>query len=318
MKRNNKLVIILVSLMLVTLITAVYAQSSANVSYKAGLKFFSHKKYREAIPHFDSAIETNGSFVKAYVFRGLSYYMLEDHNKAINDLNKALQLDPENVTALYGRGMAYLFTGKSQKAITDFSMVLKKQPENSKSYVNRAICYYRLNKMKKAVSDASKSISFNVKNPSPYFLRAACYWRQGLHKAAVLDLKRAVDLYPNGPNLQIMYYISKAHIGDTSTDQLKAFYEKNKKKADVWPYPAIAMMLGKIEPVDCIKAAKKFKPLKLRGTIEQQANFYVGEFFFIHKNQEKADKYRKLAMDGENKLFIIQSLVKLEYYDFKK
>ena len=318
MKTNKRLVLILVSLMLAAFITTAFAQTAAKDPYKDGLKLFQKKSYKEAIPCFDQALAVNKNFVKAYVFRGLSYYMLEDHEKAINDLNKAIQMDPENVTALYGRGMAYLFTGKSQKAITDFTMVLQKQPENSLSYFNRAICYYRLNEMKKAVSDASKAISNNPKNARAYFLRGACYWKQELYEAATRDLKRAVELRPDGPNFQLMYYMAKAHMGDISTDQLKAFYEKYQKKADQWPYPAVAMMLGRIEPVDCLKAAEKFEPVKLRATVVQQANFYISGFFFIQKNQEKAEKYMKLAINGENKLFVIQSLIKHEYYQGKK
>ena len=316
--RKKSTILLLIFALLITALTLAYAQSSANKSYKEGLKLFSNKKYREAIPYFNNALGANSKFVKAYVFRGLSYYMLEDHNAAINDLNKAIQMDPQNVTALYGRGMAYLFTGKSQKAITDFTMVIQQQQENSKSYFNRAICYFRLNELKKAVSDASKAISFNVKDARAYFLRAACYWKQGLNKAAITDLERAINLHPEGPHLRLLHYVCKAREGDASTDQLKEFYEKHEDKADEWPYPAIAMMLGKVEPIDCLKAAEKFNPKKLRGTIIQQADYYVSEFFLIHGNKEKAAKYREKAMNGENKLFIIQSLIKHEYYEAKK
>ncbi len=318
MKTDKRLLVILVTLMLAAFISTAYAQTAAKDPYKDGLKLFEKKSYKEAIPCFDKALAVNPNFVKAYVFRGLSFYMLEDHEKAINDLNKAIQLDPGNVTALYGRGMAYLFTGKSQKAVTDFTMVLQKQPENAASYFNRAICYYRLNDMKKAVSDASKAISFNPKNAQAYFLRGACYWKQELYEAAERDMKRAVDLRPDGPNLQLMYYLAKAHNGDIKTDQLKAFYEKNQKKADQWPYPAVAMMLGRMEPGDCLKAAEKYEPERLRPTMVQQANFYIGGFFFIQKNTEKYEKYTKLAMSGDNDLFIIQSLVKHDYYKAKK
>ena len=317
MKKNTKVMVLLVALILIGLVSAAYAQD-AKAAYKEGLKLFNNKKFKEAIPKFDSAIGSNKAFVKAYVFRGLSYYMLRNHAQAINDLNKAIQMDPENVTALFARGMAYLFSGKSQKAITDFTMVLQKQPENSLSYFNRSVCYYRLGQYKKAVSDSSKAISFNVKNQQAYFLRAACYWKQGLYEASVRDLKRAVDLRPDGPYLQLMYYLGKAHQGSIDAGQLRDFYAKNEKKADVWPYPAIAMMLGKIEPVDCIKAAEKFEPKRLRPTILQQANFFVAEFFFIHKDEAKAKKYKNLAENGPDKLFMIQSLIKHDYYQFKK
>lgn len=125
MNFNKRLVSMLVLLLLAAFITGAWAEKTAKDPYKEGFELFEKKHYKEAIPHFDKALEANKNYVKAYVFRGMSYYMLEDHAKAIADLNKAIQMDPENVTALFARGMAFLFTGKSKEAITDFRLFAK-------------------------------------------------------------------------------------------------------------------------------------------------------------------------------------------------
>jgi len=316
MKFRKSLLLFLIVIMLFSTISACFAQD-AQGAFKKGMKLFRDKKFRQAISSFDSALGSNKSFVKAYVFRGLSYFMLEDHLKAINDLNKALQMDPENVTALFGRGQAYLFIGKSKEAIVDFSSVLTKQPENALSHLQRGICYYRLGEYKKAVSDASKAISSNVKNIDPYILRGACYYRQKLYDATVTDFKRARDLRPDGPYLQLLYYVARAHSGNTSTDELRAFADKYKAKGNEFPYNLIKMMLGRRTAVECLKDVEKFKPAKLKGTILQQTQFFVSIFFFIQGDKTKAEKYEKLALNGVNKLFLIDALVKVQYYEFK-
>lgn len=319
MKHRKTLILLIVVLFMISAVSVCFAQDAkdAQASFNKGLEQFRNKRYEKAITSFDTSIAGNKSYVKAYVFRGLSYFMLKDHLKAVNDLDKALQMDPENVTALFGRGMTYLFLGKSRKAITDFSAVLKQQPENSWSHLQRGICYYRLGDLTKAISDSSKAISFNPKNYDAFLLRGACYWKQKLYKASVRDIKRARDLKPDSPYLQLLYYITEAQIGKPSIDKLRDFANLHKSEADKFPYYLIDMMLGRKTPVECLKVAEEFKPKHLRGTILQQTQFFVAQYFFINKDKEKGEKYLKLAFNGENKMFLIQMLVKHQFYEFK-
>ncbi|MCE1247482.1 MAG: tetratricopeptide repeat protein [Firmicutes bacterium] len=314
----KKLTVIAVVLLAVFALTSICQakEAGAQKSFMEGLKLFRTKEFKQAIPKFDAAIKANKGFVKAYVFRGLSQFMLEDQNKAIADLNIALQLDPQNVTALFARGEAYLLIGDSKNAITDFSGVLLKQPENSLSYLHRAMCYYRLGDDKKTISDASKAISYNPKSAEAFFMRGVSYWIQELYDASVKDFEKAATLKPNEPYYQLFYYVAKARNGEKSNANLKAFRAKNAGKDEEFPNYLIDMMVGKKEPADCLKIANQFEPERLRPIVLQQTQFFVGQYFFIQGNKAKSDEYIKMALNGPEKLFLIQGLLKAQFYEF--
>lgn len=316
MKRNSILLAIIAVIVFFAFTAIAFAENAQNL-YIAGIKKVKNRDFVNAIKDFEKAIAANNGFVKAYVGRGMCYFMLDNHSKAIEDLNMALQRDPENVTALFWRGSSFMMMGKSKEAISDFSGVIKKQPENSWSYMNRGICEFRIDKLDAAISDVSKAVSYNPKKGDPYAVRALCYWKKGKFDSAVRDLKYAVEVTPANPYFQLLAYAAKAKNGDPSTDDLAAFYATKDAKADMFINKLIGLMLGKATPEECLNAAEKSEPANLRGTLTQQAQFFIATYFFIKGDKEKEKKYLALAENGENKLFIMQAIVKIQYYELK-
>lgn len=316
MNTRNALFAVMVVFLLFAFVTASYAEDAQNL-YIAGVKKVKDREFEKALTDFSNAIKANKGFVKAYVGRGMCYFMLDNHKKAIADLNEAIQLDPENTTALFWRGASYLMAGDSKSAIPDFGGVLRKQPENSYSYLLRGIANYRLDKLDEAVADSSKAISYNPKKAEPYIIRGLCYWKKELYDSAVRDLKRGVELQPSNSYYQILAYSAQARNGDKSTTDLAKFYEGEDAKQDMVMYQCIGMMLDKAKPEDCLKAAEKYEPANLRGTILQQVQFFISNYFFVKGDKEKSKKYADLAMNGENKLFVVQAVVKMLFYELK-
>jgi tetratricopeptide (TPR) repeat protein len=293
-----------------------YAED-AQTLYVGGVKKIKAREFEKAIKDFDQAIAANKGFVKAYVGRGMCYFMLDNHKKAVEDMNMAIQRDPENATALFWRGSSYMMLGNSKEAISDFSGVLRKQPENSWSYMNRAICQFRLDNLKDAITDASKAVSNNPRRGDPYAVRGLCYWKQGKFDSAVRDLKYAVEVTPSNPYFQLLCYTAKAHEGDPSTKDLEAFYASKEAQSDKFVYQLIGMMLGKVTPEECLKAADNYQPSNLKDTMKQQAQFFISNYFFVKGDKEKAKKYMDLALNGVNKMAVMQAIVKIQYYELK-
>jgi len=209
--------------------------------------------------------------------------------------------------------------GESKNAIPDYTAVLKQQPENAYSYLMRSMCQFRLEKFEEAIADSSKAISNNPRKAEPFIVRGLCYYKQKKFDSAVRDLKKGVELEPGTAYYQLLAYSAQALNGDKKTDDLAAFFktlDPAKGKGEI-SYDAIAMMLGKKSPEDVLKAAEKFEPARLRGTMTQQAQFFVSTYFTITGDKEKAARYLNLAMNGENKLFVMAAIVKMSFYDFK-
>lgn len=316
MNTRNALFTVMVVFLLCAFVTAAYAED-AQTLYIGGVKKVKDRDFENAIKDFGAAIQANKAFVKAYVGRGMCYFMLDRHKQAIDDLNKAIQLDPENVTALFWRGSSFLMAGDSKSAIPDYTGVLKKQPENAYSYLFRGIAYFRIDKLQEAIADVSKCISYNPRKADPYVIRGMCYFKKKMYDSAVRDMKRGVELQPANGYYQLLAYSAQVQNGDPATGDLEAFYGKEDAKKDKIVYQLIGMMLGKVTPEECLKAADKFEPVNLRATIVQQTQFFVSNYFLAKGDKDKSQQYLNKAMNGENKLFVIQMIVKMLFYEMK-
>jgi len=299
-----------------SLCTALYAEDAQSL-YTIGIQCVKDRDFNKAMGYFDQALKLNKAYVKAWVGKGICNFMNDNHKKALDDLNKAVQLDPENVTALFWRGTTFLMLGESRNAIPDYTGVLRKQPENSASYLFRGICHFRMDNLEEAISDVSRSISYNPRKADPYIVRGICYYKKEKFDSAVRDLKRGVELDPGVAYYQLLAYTAQARNGDKNKDSISDFYSKNHTDKDSIDVMLIGMMIGKVSPDECLKAADRYEPARLRPTIKQQVQFFVSNLFTLQGDKEKAQKYMDLAMSGENKLFIIQAIVKMGYYDFK-
>ncbi len=315
--RFRTVISLLLAIAFIFSISSVLYAEDAQSLYISGIKCIKDKDYKKAMGFFDQAIKLNKAYVKAYVGKGICSFMQDNHKKALEDLNRAIQLDPENSTALFWRGTSYLMLGDSKNAIPDYTGVLRKQPENSASYLFRGICHFRMDNLEEAISDVSKSISYNPRKADPFIVRGMSYWKKEKFDSAVRDLQKGVELEPNNGYYQLLAYTAKARGGDLSKDSISAFYAKNHSAKDDLDVMLIGMMIGKVSPDECLKAAEKYEPSHLRGTMLQQVQFFVSNLFELQGDKEKAKKYLDLAMNGENKLFIIQAVVKMGYYDFK-
>jgi tetratricopeptide (TPR) repeat protein len=286
--------------------------------FNEGVRLFKKKAYGSAAGNFDKAIEANPGFVKAYSLRGFCNYFLDNYSKALADLNVAVQFDPENVTALFGRGVTHIALGKTREAIADFTSVLEHQPTNAQSYLERGICHFRLGNLSQAINDASRSISGNPRKAAPFVLRGVCYWKEEKFEPAVRDFKMAVEIEPKNVYYHLLQYTARARGGDKdAAKDLREFLDDRKSMESAYPYSLAAMMLGRKSPPECLKAAEIYEPARMRGTVLQQTQFFVAQFFEIQGDKEKAQKYMDLAMKGENNIFLIQPIVKLQYYELK-
>ncbi|HSA24524.1 MAG TPA: hypothetical protein P5076_23890, partial [Myxococcota bacterium] len=77
-------------------------------TYSQGLANLRENRLDDAIRDFSSAIEREGTFAPAYLWRGTALGMKGDQEAAIRDLDAALKLDPTLWGAYRNRAIAHL------------------------------------------------------------------------------------------------------------------------------------------------------------------------------------------------------------------
>ncbi len=99
-----------------------------------GAYLLSAKKFQEAIPYFDEAINLYPKFSSAYHNRGTSLYALKRANKAFEDLSYANNLDPMQASTHNTLGDICFDRKEYMKAFDQYVESIKLDPKNYAPY----------------------------------------------------------------------------------------------------------------------------------------------------------------------------------------
>ena len=96
------------------------------------------KKYREAILHFNNALQINPSFIEALNDIGVCFDNLEILDKAMEAFNKILNIDLKNKLALYNIGAVNIKLKKYDKTAVIIEKLLELDSNYARAYYLRA------------------------------------------------------------------------------------------------------------------------------------------------------------------------------------
>lgn len=96
--------------------TLVIKPKERKACYGLGYINNSQGKYQEALPYLQQAIESENTYVAAWVEQGYTYYKLGNNDLATQSLNKALELNAKNENARYYLTLIYISQKNKYKA----------------------------------------------------------------------------------------------------------------------------------------------------------------------------------------------------------
>jgi tetratricopeptide (TPR) repeat protein len=161
----------------------------AEAKYKIG-------DYKEAIEHYNRAIEFNPYYAIAYANRGNAKENLGDLIGAIQDYTKALEINPISETYT-NRGNANDNLGNHKEAIQDYNKAIEINPNYSSAYYNRGIAKSKLINYKEAIQDFNKAIDINPNYANAYNSRGIIKENLGDNTGALADFNKAIEFNPN-------------------------------------------------------------------------------------------------------------------------
>lgn len=101
-----------------------------------GDKFYTRKKYNEAIEAYTQAIVLNPKDYSFFNNRGVAYHAKGEFENAIADYSKAVELNPKHFSSFNNRGAAYEDLGLMEQAIEDYQKATELDPENKTAQTN--------------------------------------------------------------------------------------------------------------------------------------------------------------------------------------
>jgi tetratricopeptide (TPR) repeat protein len=197
-------------------------RSSLNL-FDQGNKFFTEKKYDEAISAFEQFL---GKYPEAYqVHRNIGncYKQKNELDKAIQEFNKVLEgieLEKEDLRgneiaakAMVGIGEGYLLKEDYENAQKYIKKVLDIYPEDEHLTYNMGEIYFSKNKIDDAIHYYELSKQINPEWGKPYLKLGYAYLNKGNFEEAKENLRKFIEVDPDSPEVKtaqnILKYLEK-------------------------------------------------------------------------------------------------------------
>ena len=149
---------------------------------------------KNAINHFDKAIDLDKTYAGIYVNRAVALGKLGEYDSAIADLTAAIELKNDNEDALLNRAVIYNSIEKYEEAINDLDSYLTLVPSSADRWVVKAQIHMKLNQVDQALISVNRGIGLNKIKGVYYFERALIYHALGNLQAAKLDILKSKNL----------------------------------------------------------------------------------------------------------------------------
>jgi len=101
----------------------------------SGNKYFSQKRYDEAVIEYRNALQVDPQFAEAYYRLGLSFLQLGQWVPAGQSFSRAVAIDPENADAHLRLGNILLGVGQYADARAQGDEVLQRNPQNADAHI---------------------------------------------------------------------------------------------------------------------------------------------------------------------------------------
>lgn len=132
---------------------------------KQGCALIKHKKYLEALQHFNKTLEKDPENTRSLNSKGLCYYFLgktnhdkDKYKEAIKCYDDALKIEKNNLDVLNNKGNALLQFEWYDEAFKCFDKVLEIDPNNAEGWNNRGYALATIEKFEQAIFYYDKSL----------------------------------------------------------------------------------------------------------------------------------------------------------------
>ena len=163
--------------------------------YKLGLVFLSHGKYREAIAHFNEALQINPNFAEAHNNLGIVFFHQGKSQEAINQFNDTLRIDPNFVEADNNLGNVFFYQGKYQDAINQYNEALRTNPHSAEAHNNLGVVFLNQGNFQEAINQYNEALQINPNFAEAHFNLGNAYLRAGNRGLALkeYDILKAMN-----------------------------------------------------------------------------------------------------------------------------
>ncbi|MFX0200285.1 MAG: tetratricopeptide repeat protein [Candidatus Hodarchaeota archaeon] len=256
-----------------------------------------------------SILLTVGCAPYCYYSRGVAHDKKGNFELAIRELSKAIELKPGWALLYVARGNAYGNKGNFYEAIKDYNKAITLDPTFAYAYTERGVTYAGNGDYERAIRDFNIAIKLDSKNASAYKNRGNAFFYQGRFALAEADYRAYLRMKPKNIYRMLWLYIAQERAGKSGLHELS----DNIKKADLgkWPGPVASILLEEISPQELLEKTKD-KDQRVEKQRQCEAYFYLGQYYLLKGDKEKAAQMFKLCLETKVTYYIEYTGAKVE------
>jgi lipoprotein NlpI len=227
-------------------------------------------RQRDEITKLTKSIDSQklggADLARAYCERSAAHYTLEEFDTALEDANRAVALAPTDADMLSCRGEAYYASGDFAHAVADTSRAVVLGEGGAPYLRQRGQARYYMKKFADAADDFARASGLeHDASAQAYTDLWAVSAHQRAGKPLPADISERAAAHAHGE----------------------------------WPWPALAMMTGKLSVDELLKVVNAQKGDELTTT-QTEAYFYLGQHYMTQGNRSSAreafEKVRSLGL----------------------
>lgn len=261
------------------------------------------KKYAEAIPYFNAAIEIDNSDLNLINSRGMCYYYADMMEPAIKDFKYVISKDSLNYLAYNNKGsatynnqnIASASVADLKLAESDFNTAIVIKPDFQLAFRNRGIVRYFLDDLNNAYKDLLYATQLDKNDDNAHFYLAKVLVKQKNYSVALQFFDNAIRLV----NYKYEYFLDRGNckletgnIDDAKKDLSKALQLTNNKSTIYYQFARVYAADGnKNSAYSNLRLAKQF------GFFKDVKNFTILSNDRFFKAWEKDKDYFNLIQE---------------------
>ena len=181
----------------------------AIVSYVRGNIAANQGHLKAAESHFDAAIETDPTHVRARLNRASIHMASGNAQGALDDANVLLDLAPGLALAKLRRAEANMMLSNWSDSKTDLEQIVADAPHHHHALTQLAACYISMERPEKAEAPLNEALRLAPEHTDAWHQRGLLYLDWGREEAALNDFEAAVRC--DGNHLDARLHIAAIH-----------------------------------------------------------------------------------------------------------
>jgi protein O-mannosyl-transferase len=162
-----------------------------------GLILLQSGKTREAIEHFQRALQLKPDYADAHYNLGIAFAQTDRIEDAINQYEQALRLAPDSAETHNNLGIALKQVGRLDDAISHYEQALRITPNDAEVHYNLATTLRQVGKNNEAIVHFEQAVRINPDFVGAHYNLGAALVKAGRTEEAIQQFEQALRLKPD-------------------------------------------------------------------------------------------------------------------------